>query len=67
MAIEVHDNREASRYEVWADGKLAGFTQYRLHDTGSTSYTRRSTRHVRAKVWAVSLRTLRSMMRGRAG
>jgi uncharacterized protein len=32
MAIEVHDNREASRYEVWADGKPAGFTQYRLHD-----------------------------------
>jgi predicted GNAT family acetyltransferase len=32
MAAHVHDNREASRYEVWADGELAGFTGYRLHD-----------------------------------
>jgi predicted GNAT family acetyltransferase len=32
MTVEVRDNPEASRYEVWAGGELAGFTQYRLHD-----------------------------------
>ena len=32
MNVDVHDNPERSRYEVWADGELAGFTDYRLHD-----------------------------------
>ncbi|MDQ3910825.1 MAG: N-acetyltransferase [Actinomycetota bacterium] len=30
MDIEVHDNQAENRYEVWADGELAGFTRYVL-------------------------------------
>jgi predicted GNAT family acetyltransferase len=30
MSVEVKDNRDEARYEVFADGHLAGFTQYRL-------------------------------------
>jgi predicted GNAT family acetyltransferase len=32
MSVEVRDNREQSRYEIWTDGQLAGFAQYRLDD-----------------------------------
>lgn len=32
MTVEVRDAPEASRYEVWAGGELAGYTRYRLHD-----------------------------------
>lgn len=32
MSVEVRDNRDQARYEVWTDGQLAGFAQYRLHD-----------------------------------
>jgi uncharacterized protein len=31
MSVEVRDNRDQTRYEVWTDGQLAGFAQYRLH------------------------------------
>jgi predicted GNAT family acetyltransferase len=31
MSVEVRDNRVEARYEVWTDGQLAGFAQYRLH------------------------------------
>jgi hypothetical protein len=31
MSVEVRDDREQERYEVWTDGRLAGFAQYRLH------------------------------------
>jgi predicted GNAT family acetyltransferase len=30
MNVEVRNNRTASRYELWADGELAGYTQYVL-------------------------------------
>lgn len=30
MSVEVRDNRDEPRYEVWTDGQLAGFAQYRL-------------------------------------
>jgi predicted GNAT family acetyltransferase len=30
MEARVVDNRDAERYEVWAEGELAGFTDYRL-------------------------------------
>jgi hypothetical protein len=30
MNVEVRDNPRAYRYEVWADGELAGYTQYAL-------------------------------------
>jgi hypothetical protein len=32
MDAEVRDNRDESRYEVLADGALAGFAEYRLGD-----------------------------------
>ena len=32
MTVDVRDNPEASRYEVFADGDLAGFARYRLGD-----------------------------------
>jgi predicted GNAT family acetyltransferase len=32
MGVEVRDNRDESRYEVFTDGQLAGFSQYRLGD-----------------------------------
>jgi uncharacterized protein len=32
MAAEVRDNPDQSRYELFADGELAGFAQYRLGD-----------------------------------
>jgi predicted GNAT family acetyltransferase len=32
MNVDVRDNREDERYEIWTDGELAGFVQYRLHD-----------------------------------
>jgi len=38
MSVEVRDNREQSRYEVWTDGQLAGFAQYRLDDGGITFF-----------------------------
>ncbi|MFL6162529.1 MAG: GNAT family N-acetyltransferase [Jatrophihabitantaceae bacterium] len=28
--IAIHDNPDASRYEAWVDGELAGFAVYRL-------------------------------------
>ncbi len=31
MSVEVRDNRDKERYEIWTDGELAGFAQYRLH------------------------------------
>ena len=30
MDIKVVDHPELSRFEIWADGKLAGFARYRL-------------------------------------
>jgi predicted GNAT family acetyltransferase len=38
MSVEVRDNRDEVRYEVWTDGQLAGFAQYRLHD-GRITFT----------------------------
>src|SRR3979409_193132 len=32
MSVEVRDNPDESRYEVFADGELAGFAEYRLHN-----------------------------------
>src|SRR5436190_16458002 len=32
MELRVADNPEAERYEVFADGELAGFVTYRLRD-----------------------------------
>lgn len=31
MSQDVRANEEKSRYEIYVDGRLAGFTQYRLH------------------------------------
>ncbi len=31
MTVEVRDNPDEARYEIRADGELAGFAQYRLH------------------------------------
>jgi len=31
MNTEVRNNPAENRYEVWADGELAGYTQYVLH------------------------------------
>jgi hypothetical protein len=36
MSVEVRDDREQSRYEVWTDGQLAGFARYRLDDRSSS-------------------------------
>jgi predicted GNAT family acetyltransferase len=33
MSTAVSDNRQAGRYEISVDGRLAGFTQYRRHPT----------------------------------
>jgi predicted GNAT family acetyltransferase len=30
--VEIHNNPSQNRYEIWADGKLAGYTQYVLRD-----------------------------------
>jgi predicted GNAT family acetyltransferase len=30
MNVEVHNNQSEYRYELWADGELAGYTQYVL-------------------------------------
>jgi uncharacterized protein len=30
MNVEVRNNRSEYRYEIWADGQLAGYTQYVL-------------------------------------
>ena len=30
--MPVKDNPDASRYELFVDGKVAGFAEYRLHD-----------------------------------
>jgi predicted GNAT family acetyltransferase len=30
MNVEVRNNTAAHRYELWADGELAGYTQYRI-------------------------------------
>ncbi|HWX88383.1 MAG TPA: GNAT family N-acetyltransferase [Solirubrobacteraceae bacterium] len=38
MSIEVRDNRDQKRYEVWTDGQRAGFAQYRLH-AGRITFT----------------------------
>jgi predicted GNAT family acetyltransferase len=38
MSVEVRDNRDEARYEIRADGRLAGFAQYRLHD-GRITFT----------------------------
>jgi uncharacterized protein len=38
MSVEVRDNRNEERYEVWTDGELAGFAQYRLH-SGRITFT----------------------------
>ena len=32
MELEFADNPEQSRYEIRADGEIAGFVQYHLHD-----------------------------------
>lgn len=32
MTSEVRDNPQASRYELFVDGELAGFADYRIHD-----------------------------------
>jgi len=32
MAVEVRDNPDEARYEIRADGELAGFARYRLDD-----------------------------------
>ncbi len=32
MSVDVRDNRDEARYEVWTDGQLAGSTQYELDD-----------------------------------
>lgn len=29
--IQVRDNRERTRYEIWLDGEFAGSTQYAVH------------------------------------
>lgn len=36
--IEVSDNRDAERYEVFSGGQLAGFAQYRLRDSRITIF-----------------------------
>ncbi len=36
MNVEVNDNRDQARYEIWTDGQLAGFAQYRLNDESIT-------------------------------
>jgi len=38
MNVEIRDNRDDERYEIWKDGELAGFVQYRLHD-GRITFT----------------------------
>lgn len=38
MSVEVRDNRNDARYEVWTEGQLAGFAQYRLH-SGRITFT----------------------------
>jgi predicted GNAT family acetyltransferase len=30
--VEIHNNPSQNRYEIWADGKLAGYTRYVLRD-----------------------------------
>jgi predicted GNAT family acetyltransferase len=37
MSVEVRDNRDRDRYEIWTDRQLAGFAQYRLRP-GSISF-----------------------------
>lgn len=29
MSVEVHDNRDEARYEIWTGGRRAGFAEYR--------------------------------------
>jgi uncharacterized protein len=38
MNVQTRDNRDDERYEVLADGDLAGFAEYRLHD-GRITFT----------------------------
>jgi predicted GNAT family acetyltransferase len=37
MSVEVRDNRDQARYEIWTGGRRAGFAQYRL-DPGSITF-----------------------------
>jgi predicted GNAT family acetyltransferase len=32
MDLQVADNSGQAQFEIWADGELAGFVQYHLHD-----------------------------------
>lgn len=32
QTVDVHDNPGEARFELWVDGELGGFAQYRLHD-----------------------------------
>jgi predicted GNAT family acetyltransferase len=37
VSVEVSDNRDRARYEIWTGGQRAGFAQYRL-DSGSITF-----------------------------
>jgi hypothetical protein len=50
MNAEVHNNPTENRYEVWADGELAGYAQYGLGRGRITFATPRSTSPTKA--WA---------------
>jgi predicted GNAT family acetyltransferase len=38
MSVQVRDNPDKSRYELFADGDLAGFARYRLDDGRMTLF-----------------------------
>ena len=63
MNAEVRNNPTEYRYEVWADGELAGYAQYALAAGGSPSSTPRSTSPLRALAWAAGWPGRRSTMR----
>ncbi len=67
MSVEVHDNRDAERYEVWTDGQLAGFAEYRLHKGRITfTHTEIDPEHEGAGLGSRLVRAALDDARGRA-
>ena len=63
MNAEVHNNPTENRYEVWADGELAGYAQYGLGRGRIAFVHTEVTSPTRGWAWAAGWPGRRSTMR----
>ena len=63
MNVEVRNNPTEYRYEVWADGQLAGFLNTSGAQRESPSYTPKSMSPTRAWAWVAGWPGRHSTMR----